>query len=221
MTPGTMNSKVKHVSCLARVSRFHLSATMNGMLRRLAAVLGLLTVCFWACLQSSPAATVNYTYDTAGRLIAVDYGGGQGITYTYDANGRLTQRQVVLFPDTDGDLMDDNWEATYFGNLSRNGTGDFDSDGMSDLAEFLAGTLPNNATSLLQLTSNTAPSGNSVTIQWQSVAGKAYRVQYKDDLNLVSWSDLSGDVTASGTTAMKTDTTATGAKRFYRVVLVP
>ncbi len=32
--------------------------------------------------------------------------------------------------------MDDAWETTYFGNLSRNGTGDYDSDGMLDLEEY-------------------------------------------------------------------------------------
>lgn len=32
--------------------------------------------------------------------------------------------------------MDDAWETTHFGNLSRNGSGDFDSDGMTDLEEY-------------------------------------------------------------------------------------
>ena len=36
--------------------------------------------------------------------------------------------------DTDGDGMDDQWEMYYFGTLARDGTGDFDGDGVSDLA---------------------------------------------------------------------------------------
>ncbi len=47
--------------------------------------------------------------------------------------------------DSDGDGMDDDWEREHFGDLSRDGTGDFDGDGISDLQEFLAGydpTLP-------------------------------------------------------------------------------
>ncbi|MBK6686377.1 MAG: hypothetical protein IPG45_18050 [Deltaproteobacteria bacterium] len=32
--------------------------------------------------------------------------------------------------------MDDAWETTHFGNLSRNGAGDFESDGMTDLEEY-------------------------------------------------------------------------------------
>jgi YD repeat-containing protein len=38
------------------------------------------------------AATKKYTYDTAGRLIRVDYGNGKGFNYRYDANGNLLSR---------------------------------------------------------------------------------------------------------------------------------
>jgi uncharacterized protein (TIGR03437 family) len=40
------------------------------------------------------AATVNYSYDTAGRLVKVDYGNGTVIAYFYDKAGNLTSRQV-------------------------------------------------------------------------------------------------------------------------------
>lgn len=33
--------------------------------------------------------TINYTYDAAGRLASVNYGGGAGMAYTYDAAGNL------------------------------------------------------------------------------------------------------------------------------------
>lgn len=52
--------------------------------------------------------------------------------------------------------------------------------------------------------------------------GKTYRVQLKTDLTDSVWTDLSGDVTAVGSTASKDDDTASGAlRRFYRVLLVP
>lgn len=44
--------------------------------------------------------------------------------------------------DSDNDGMDDFWEAAHFGNLNRDGTGDQDGDGQTDLQEFLAGTNP-------------------------------------------------------------------------------
>ena len=46
------------------------------------------------------------------------------------------------YPDTDADGMSDTWETAKFGNLSRNGTGDYDGDGYTDLEEFLNGTEP-------------------------------------------------------------------------------
>ncbi len=39
-------------------------------------------------------------------------------------------------PDSDGDGMFDNWEKRYFMGLSEEGSGDFDGDGLTNLAEF-------------------------------------------------------------------------------------
>jgi alpha-tubulin suppressor-like RCC1 family protein len=49
--------------------------------------------------------------------------------------------------DTDGDWMDDDWEIQHFGDLNRNGEGDFDEDGLTDFIEFQIGTLPDSADS--------------------------------------------------------------------------
>ncbi len=49
---------------------------------------------------------------------------------------------VLSNNDTDGDGMDDDWELANFGTLDRDGTGDYDGDGISDLDEFLNGTDP-------------------------------------------------------------------------------
>jgi len=38
--------------------------------------------------------TVTYTYDDAGRLVAVAYGDGTTIAYTYDVAGNLLTRTV-------------------------------------------------------------------------------------------------------------------------------
>jgi hypothetical protein len=49
---------------------------------------------------------------------------------------------VATALDTDNDGMPDDWEIAYFGNLSRDGTGDFDGDGLIDSAEYQYGTNP-------------------------------------------------------------------------------
>ena len=43
---------------------------------------------------------------------------------------------------SDGDPLPDEWEHAAFGSLSRDGTEDFDSDGLPDLGEYIAGTDP-------------------------------------------------------------------------------
>ena len=55
----------------------------------------------------------------------------------------LTVERVVT--DSDNDNMADAWETQYFGNLSRNGTGDFDTDGLIDSQEFIQDTKPDTA----------------------------------------------------------------------------
>ncbi len=49
--------------------------------------------------------------------------------------------------DADGDWMDDVWEIDHFTDTSRDGTGDYDSDGLTDFFEFRIGTLPDNGDS--------------------------------------------------------------------------
>ncbi len=44
--------------------------------------------------------------------------------------------------DTDGDSLNDDWEMAHFGTLDRDGTGDYDNDGISDYMEYLLGTDP-------------------------------------------------------------------------------
>ena len=59
-----------------------------------------------------------------------------------------------------------------------------------------------------------------VTLTWQSIAGASYRVQSKPVLEAPAWNNLPGDVTATGPTASKTNTPASGAG-FYRVQALP
>jgi hypothetical protein len=63
-------------------------------------------------------------------------------------------------------------------------------------------------------------SGNNVNLSWQAQRGLTYRVQYTTRLGPgASWNNVAGDVTATGSSASKTDVlpSPNPASRFYRV----
>ncbi|MFW5988729.1 MAG: Ig-like domain-containing protein, partial [Desulfosudaceae bacterium] len=77
---------------------------------------------------------------------AIGQAGDYDLTFRA-SDGELSDSQAVtvtVYPhnDTDGDGLDDAWERQYFGNLDRDGTGDYDGDGISDRDEFLLGLDP-------------------------------------------------------------------------------
>jgi hypothetical protein len=71
-----------------------------------------------------------------------------------------------------------------------------------------------------RFTSITNNGGGTVTLAWQSVAGKTYRVLWTADLSSSTWTPLGGDFLAIGPISSKTDSTAAGPQRFYRVLQV-
>lgn len=174
------------------------------------------------CATPLQAGSLSFAYDGAGRLTAARSTNNFSIAYAYDSAGNLLQRQFSIGgnADSDGDGMDDGWEQQHFGNLSRNGAGDFDGDGFRDLHEFVAGTIPNDAGSSLKLFREVTVNG-TVTVQWQSVSGKTYRLQFKNALPDADWADLPGTITAGGATASRSDNPPSNQNsRFYRVILV-
>jgi hypothetical protein len=124
--------------------------------------------------------------------------------------------------DADGDGMDDDWEVAYFGNTSRDGSGDYDGDGVSDLQEFLAGTDPTNANSVFRVLTVAPAGGGGKLLFWTGNSTRSYRAEYKDDLGAAGWTSLTGTISWNGTTASITDTTATNsANRYCRTVRLP
>ena len=81
-----------------------------------------------------------------------------------------------LAADTDGDGLPDEWELAHFGDLTTaSATSDFEGDGTSDLAEYVAGTSPTDPTDSLtaSISQNGAQFHASVTNRPASGAGYA------------------------------------------------
>jgi hypothetical protein len=122
--------------------------------------------------------------------------------------------------DSDRDGMDDQWEMDHFGTLARDGTGDFDGDGATDLFEFLTGTDPTDPASVFRAEIiSVATSGQSSVITWPLASGKSYRVQFKNDLNDANWQDLNGNITLVGNQGYATDLAPATGQKFYRIIL--
>jgi len=66
--------------------------------------------------------------------------------------------------DNDNDGMPDCWEIAWFGDTSQTASGDADHDGVSNLQEYLDGTSPIDATSMLARLTITTNGPGSVLV---------------------------------------------------------
>ncbi len=125
--------------------------------------------------------------------------------------------------DTDGDGLPDDWELAnglnpYSATGNDGANGDPDQDGFTNLQEFLAGTDPHNAQSLLKITS-IGPIAGGVTLRFSAVAGHTYSVQYRSNILAGVWQKLTdAGPFATNYTAVVNDLAGSVAGRFYRLV---
>jgi len=91
-------------------------------------------------------------------------------------SGPFTMYTVV---DTDGDGIHDAWEVFYFGSTEAcDPLGHGDSDGINNYQEFIAGTDPKDAGSLLWMEPEPTPTGSNVfVLSWFSVSNKMYAIE--------------------------------------------
>lgn len=98
-------------------------------------------------LATNHAAVVTYSFIPNKTSIDIETVGGTVTTPGYSDHNPIinavTLEEVAPKTDTDGDGLPDEWERFHFGSLSQNATGDPDSDGLTNLEEFNAGTDPN------------------------------------------------------------------------------
>jgi hypothetical protein len=134
--------------------------------------------------------------------------------------GALTAVGSVLV-DTDGDGLPDPWEWANdlnFNDASDPGL-DPDGDQLSNLAEYISGTDPQDATSVLKFDSVTSAAG-SVVLQFTAMAGKGYTLQYRTDAAQGAWAKLADVVAASTNRFINAADTLSGGSelRLYRIV---
>ncbi|MBI1176029.1 hypothetical protein GC207_01165 [bacterium] len=143
--------------------------------------------------QIAPIETTNIYY----RLDALYPATQHTVRLAYQlADGRITPLSIAVSgvtwgADNNFDGLPDDWEAEYFGENQANwpaGNVDSDGDGISNVAEFLAGTSPVDAQSALTI--SIGQTGQGWKVDWNSTPGLVYKLQTSTDFK--SWSDIGG-----------------------------
>ncbi len=131
---------------------------------------------------------------------------------------------VNLTLDADGDGMPDWYENLYpflNPNNAADAQQDYDGDGLSNLAEYLAGTASDNPQSYLHLTSILVGGASGVQITWGSATNKFYTVQRTPVLGGGNvFINLVEHLPATPPENVYRDQTATNASAFFYRVLV-
>jgi hypothetical protein len=124
-----------------------------------------------------------------------------------------------------GSIISYAWLQQY--GLATDGTADFtdsDHDGMNDWQEWLAGTNPTNAQSVLKITSATMlDNAAGFVVSWESQNTRTYYLQRSGDLTQAAFLTIQDNIAGQAGATSYTDTNAAGlGPFFYRVgVKVP
>lgn len=134
-----------------------------------------------------------------------------------NAAGTVDMGTYEFQPSVSGVFL--GWLQQY--GLSTDGSADYsdsDSDLLNNWQEWIAGTLPTDASSALRLL-NPSNNPSSITVSWQSVSNRAYFLERATDFGAAPpFSLLTSNIVGQTGTTSYTDTNAIGASPFfYRV----
>jgi hypothetical protein len=133
---------------------------------------------------------------------------------------------LTVLLDLDRDGMADIWETNYFGSVNttnnpNNATEDPDGDGMINRDEFVAGTNPTNALSVLKLALTIT---NNAMLQFVAQTNIGYSVQFRTNITSIAWNSLTNipaHTSQMRTVLIHAPYPAPDLERYYRVVTPP
>ena len=118
--------------------------------------------------------------------------------------------------DGDGDGLPYDWEIANGLNPNvADGDADNDGDGATNLAEYLAGTNPRNATSILRPT--VTSSGGAIHVTFLARANRNYTIQRSNDF--ATWTNVFTAPAQGSDHSVDFADPIAGSQRFYRVIL--
>jgi hypothetical protein len=166
----------------------------------------------------------NHTYVAAGTEITFqmtsttnDADQGMGIT---SLTVELAENQPAAIETKNGTPY--VWLDQFFPGLETAAdylaadNGDSDNDGMTGRDEYIAGTIPTNAASVLEGRDVGIVGGHAV-VAWQSVPGKCYGVMAATNLVSGNWTVLANNLTGTVAETSYTSSVAAASSAFYKV----
>ena len=145
------------------------------------------------CITNAPAFInqTNGNYRLQVESPCLDFGNNKYVVESVDLDGnsRIINNTVDMgcyekeLHDMDSDELPDRWEFRYFGTLtSVNPAEDFDNDHQNNLAEYIVGTDPTDASSYFHITKVDSET-NSCAITWSPcIRDRTYTVLWTDNL---------------------------------------
>jgi predicted alpha-1,6-mannanase (GH76 family) len=151
--------------------------------------------------------------------------GGRTLTFRYAAGAGNATRLIAIngsnvianqsFPNTGSWSSYNTVNASYFFPAGPS-TISVKFDSTMGNANYL--NLDNMTVTDLRITDFAVSSSGTVQLTWSAVSGLTYRVQYASVLSGGFWSNLGSSITATGSTAIATDSIGNSSARYYRVV---
>lgn len=162
----------------------------------------------------------NVFFNTTNQAALVDPAQAS-FSLSSTARGRIERVDLnisIVLQDLDGNGLPDAWERLYFGRIGIDPFADPDRDGLNNLAEYKAGTNPNDFQSQFRFIRITTQ-GQGVLVEWSSVTNRFYSVLRSAEL-LSGFQTLAGNRQATPPVNNYLDATATPpGPYFYRLRL--
>ncbi|HVR35258.1 MAG TPA: hypothetical protein VMS21_05345 [Methylomirabilota bacterium] len=125
----------------------------------------------------------------------------------------------VALEDSDGNGLPDDWERLFFGQTGVDPDADADRDGVSNWAEYKAGTDPTDPASRFAFVHVSVQPGEGFSIEWSSAANRTYSIERSENL-LSGFAPIATQVPATPPVNAYLDATASDeVPYFYRLRL--
>ncbi|HEX3716368.1 MAG TPA: hypothetical protein VH595_00230 [Verrucomicrobiae bacterium] len=120
------------------------------------------------------------------------------------------------------DGIPDTWRLLNFGSVSNPlsaANADPDGDGASNWREYIAGTNPQDSTSIFEFQPSSTVPGAGFVLQWPSVLNKHYSVQCSSVAGPGNWTTVATNLVGTGQPMQWTDPSPSATAKFYRATV--